>query len=117
MQYLLIIYDVEAGWGAMPEAERNQRMAEYNSLTADLKTRGKLVGANRLAPTHTASTVRVRNGATQVTDGPYAETREQLGGYYLIEAADIAEARAVAARIPSARGGAVEVRPLHQETR
>ena len=115
MQYLLMIYDVEAGWKQMPQAERDERMAGYAAFTTDLQNAGKLVGANRLAPLSAASTVRVRNGQTQVTDGPYAETREQLGGYYLIEAKDIAEARAIAARIPSAHSGAVEVRPIHKD--
>ncbi len=115
MQYLLLIYDSEAGWKDIPPADQARLMADYNAFTADLKAKGQLVGANRLAATTTASTVRVRSGATQVTDGPYAETREQLGGYYLVEAKDLAEARAIAARIPSARYGSIEVRPLFQE--
>src|SRR5215468_9469620 len=112
MQYLLLFYDDEKMWPQLPEAERNQIFGEYDKFTKDLLASGHNKGGNALQPTHTATTVRVRNGKTTTTDGPFAETREQLGGYYLIEAKDLDEATKIAARIPSARYGTVEVRPV-----
>lgn len=112
MQYLLLIYDAEKIWEAMPEAERQKNFAEYMQFTADTKASGNYVGGDALQPVRTATTVRVRDGKTTSTDGPFAETREQLGGYYLIEAKDLDEATKIAARIPSARFGSIEIRPV-----
>jgi hypothetical protein len=112
MQYLLLIYDPESAWTTMPEGDRNAMFGEYMGFTADLKKSGHFRAGDALKPTHTATTVRVRDGKTTTTDGPFAETREQLGGYYLIEAKDLDEATAIAARIPSARIGSIEIRPI-----
>ncbi|MBA3461431.1 MAG: YciI family protein [Deltaproteobacteria bacterium] len=112
MQYLCLIYDNEKIWADMPEAESGQMFGEYMQFTADIKKSGHLIGGEALQPVSTATTVRVRNGKTTTTDGPFAETREQLGGYYLIEAKDLDEATAIAARIPSARIGSIEIRPI-----
>ncbi|HEY0989119.1 MAG TPA: YciI family protein [Kofleriaceae bacterium] len=112
MQYLLLIYDPEKTWATMPEAERNQMFTEYMTFTNDIKTSGHYRAGDALQPTHTATTVRVRDGKMSTTDGPFAETREQLGGYYLVEAKDLDEATRIAARIPSAKIGSIEVRPI-----
>jgi hypothetical protein len=112
MQYLLLIYSAEKLWATMPDAERTALYAEYRSFTDDIKKSGHWLGGNPLQPTVTASTVQVRNGKPATTDGPFAETREQLGGYYLVEAKDMTEATRLAARIPGARLGSIEVRPV-----
>jgi len=112
MQYLLLIYDDEKKWAALPEAELRTLMAEFNQFTAEIQKSGHFVGGNRLQSVANATTVRVRDGKTQMTDGPFAETREQLGGYYLVNAKNLDEATAIAARIPSAKLGSIEVRPL-----
>ena len=112
MQYLLLIYDPEKAWTTMPEAERNQLFTEYMTFTNDIKASGHFRAGDALQPVSTATTVRIRNGKTTKTDGPFAETREQLGGYYLIEAKDLDEATAIAAKIPSAKIGSIEVRPV-----
>jgi hypothetical protein len=112
MQYLLLIYDQEKLWNDMPEGERGKMFAEYGTLTAEIKASGHYQGGNALQHTHSATSVRVRDGKTQITDGPFAETREQLGGYYLIEAKNLDEATQIAARIPSARIGTIEIRPI-----
>jgi hypothetical protein len=112
MQYLLLIYEDEKNWTAMPEAEQNQVFGEYMTFTQDIKGTGHHKGGEALQPTHTATTVRVRNGKTSTTDGPFAETREQLGGFYLVEAKDLDEATKIAARIPGARYGCIEIRPV-----
>jgi hypothetical protein len=112
MQYLLLIYESEKNWTAMSEADRNQIFTEYMTFTNDIKASGHLRAGDALQPTHTATTVRVRDGKTSSTDGPFAETREQLGGYYLVEAKDLDEATRIAARIPSARYGSIEIRPI-----
>jgi hypothetical protein len=114
MQYLLLIQDrgEEEGWEAMPEESRNAIMAEYMQFTEDLRSRGFLVDANQLQPSSTATTVSVRDGETIVSDGPFAETKEVLGGYYLIEVDTLDEAIEWAARVPSARFGHIEVRPV-----
>ena len=112
MQYLLLIYDEENVWADMPEAERNAVYGEYMTFTNALRDCGALVGANQLQPTGTATAVRIRNGEQIVTDGPFAETKEALGGYYLIEVDTIDEALEWAAKIPSARYGTIEVRPI-----
>jgi hypothetical protein len=112
MQYLLLIYDEESKWAAMGEDERNSVYAEYGAFTQALQESGALVGANQLQPTGTATTVRIREGEQLVTDGPFAETKEALGGYYLVEVDTIDEALEWAAKIPSARYGTIEVRPI-----
>jgi len=114
MQYLLLIYNNENAWAAMPESERNSMFGEYMKFTEDIKASGHYRGGDALQPVHTATTVRVRNGKTQTTDGPFAETRETLGGYYMIEAKDLDEATKIAARIPDARigDGSIEIRPI-----
>jgi hypothetical protein len=112
VQYMCLIYADETTRQNMTEDERNAVYGEYMALTESIKASGNYVAGDALQPTGTATTVRVRNGETLVTDGPFAETKEQLGGYYLIEAKDVDEALAIAARIPSARHGSVEVRPL-----
>ena len=109
MKYMLLIYHDER---ALSEAERAECYAESARLAGEIHARGQYLAANPLHPTSTATTVRVRNGKRLVTDGPFAETREQLGGYFLIDARDLDEAIAVAARIPMARKGTVEVRPV-----
>ncbi|HET9989620.1 MAG TPA: YciI family protein [Kofleriaceae bacterium] len=112
MQYLLLIYDTEKQFETMPKDELGAFMSAYNDFTAGVKKTGHLVGSNRLHPIDRATTVRIRDGKQQITDGPFAETREQLGGYYLIEANNLDEATAIAARIPSAKTGSIEIRPV-----
>jgi hypothetical protein len=112
MKYLCLIYENEKAWETMPPTESEAIMNEYFGFTADIQKNGKLVAGEALQPTQTATTVRVRNGKVSTTDGPFAETKEQLGGFYLIEAKDLNDAIQVAAKIPSARLGAVEVRPV-----
>ena len=112
MKYMLLIYHEEQSWESITEAEREQIYGEYRSLRGELESRGQWVNGSELQPITTATTVRVRDGKELITDGPFAETHEQLGGYFLIEAKDLDEATSIAARIPSARTGTVEVRPL-----
>ncbi len=112
MQYLCLIYQDEAAMEDRSKAEIDKTFAEYADFTENIKKAGRLVGVNRLQPARTAVTVRVRDGSVVATDGPFAETKEQLGGYYLIEARDLNEAIQTAAKIPSARFGSVEVRPV-----
>lgn len=112
MQYLLLIYDAESSWDTLSEAEQQKMMGEYRALSEDLQTNGKYKSGNQLQPVASAATIRIRNGKKTITDGPFAETKEQLGGYYLVEAKDRDEALAIAARIPSARLGCIEVRPI-----
>lgn len=112
MKYMLLIYHGEQSWDAITENERQQVYLEYRKLREDLVSRGQFVDGSQLQSIATATTVRVRDGKELVTDGPFAETHEQLGGYFLIEAANLDEATAIAARIPSVRTGTVEVRPL-----
>jgi hypothetical protein len=112
MQYLLLIYHDEGRWGALAEAERQEIYAAYRALQEELQRSGKLISGNELQPTSTATTLRVRNGKAGVTKGPFAQTKEQLGGYFLVEAEDLDDALAIAARIPSATMGSIEVRPL-----
>ncbi len=102
MRYLCLIYDAEANLTAMSKAEWDGMMAEYGAFTAEIKASGHYVSGDALKPVASATTVRVRGGKVSTTDGPFAETKEQLGGYYLIEARDLNDAIAVAARIPSA---------------
>ena len=112
MQYLLLIHADERVWPAMSDDERRRIVEEYAAVTDAMHERGAYVGSNRLAPTSTASTVRVRDGEDVVTDGPFAETKEQLGGYFLIDVESLDEALEWAARLPTARRGSVEVRPI-----
>ena len=102
----------EGGWDQMTEAQKQQGMAAYMAYTQALKKEGVLVGSNRLQPIAAATTVRVNDGKSQVLDGPYADTKEQLGGYYLVEVPDLDAALAWAARCPGAGHGTVEVRPV-----
>ena len=111
MQYLLLIYSAESE-DAQQSAE--QLMADYGAFTQGIVQSGAFKDANRLRPVADATTVRVRSGKTLTTDGPFAETKEQLGGYYLVEAKDLDEATKIAARIPGARHGTIEVRPVMQ---
>ena len=112
MKYLCLIYDEESKMGAMAKSESDAFMGEYFGFTNSIKEAGKYVAGEALQPIHTATTVRVRNGKVTTTDGPFAETKEQLGGFYLIDAVDLNEAIQIAARIPSARIGSIEVRPI-----
>jgi len=112
MKFLCLIYDEEKKWAVMPKAEVETVMAEYRAFTESIKKSGQYIGGERLQPTRAARTVRIRNGKTSATDGPFAETKEQLGGFYLIDAKDISDAVEVASRIPSARLGSIEVRPI-----
>jgi hypothetical protein len=112
MQYLLLIYGDESHWGSIGGEERDALYEEYGALTQDLAAQGKLISSNELQGTETATTVRVRDGEVLTTDGPFAETKEALGGYYLIEADSLDEALEWAARIPNARDGMIEVRPV-----
>jgi hypothetical protein len=107
-----LIYDDESKWTKMTKAEADAMMGEYFAFTEGVKKSGHYIGGEALQPTQTATTVRLRNGKVSSTDGPFAETKEQLGGYYLIEAKDLDEATKIAARIPGARTGSIEVRPV-----
>ncbi|PYP49328.1 MAG: hypothetical protein DMD45_14990 [Gemmatimonadetes bacterium] len=113
MRYMLLIYLDEQ---ALSEAERQSCYRESTQLAHELAVAGQYVAASPLEPTSTATSVRVRQGKRVVTDGPFAETKEQLGGYFMIDASDLEEAIAIAARIPMARRGTVEVRPVVQLT-
>jgi hypothetical protein len=112
MQYLLLIYRNEAEIGKMGPAERKQVTADYGAFTQSIVQSGHFKAGDGLQPTTTATTVRVRDGKMLTTDGPFAETREQLGGYYLVEAKDLDTALGIAARIPCAKSGSIEVRPV-----
>ncbi len=112
MQYLLLIYHSEAGGAKISPADMAAMYQEYGKFTQEVKDSGNYLGGNPLKPTATATTVRVRDSKRVVTDGPFAETKEQLGGYYLIEAKDLDQAISIAARIPGARWGSIEVRPI-----
>ena len=112
MKYMLLIYHDETGWAGKSESERQEIYAEYRQLIGELSSRGQYVAGDQLQPAATASSVRVREGKQMVTDGPFAETREQVGGFFMIEANNQQEATSIAARIPSARMGVIEVRPV-----
>jgi hypothetical protein len=112
MKYLCLIYDEEKKLESMPKTESDAFMGEYFAFTNGIKQSGHYLGGNALQPVSAATTVRVRNGKVSTTDGPFAETKEQLGGYYLIEAKDLDEATKIAARVPSAKSGTIEVRPV-----
>ena len=112
MKYLLLIYNNEQSWNAITESERQQIYGEYRKLREELLSSGQFVTGSQLQPIATATSVRVRDGKELVTDGPFAETHEQLAGYFLVEAENLDDATNIAARIPSAKTGTVEVRPL-----
>lgn len=112
MRYLCLIYEDEKNNMNMSEQEMGQLMAAYESYTKELEASGNMLGGEALQPTTTATTVQVRNRETLTTDGPFAETKEQLGGFYMIQAKDLDEAIAWASKIPSAATGSVEVRPI-----
>jgi hypothetical protein len=112
MQYLLMLYSDEAGWPALSAAQREERMGAYNAYTEALRKADVLRGSNRLRPSTAATTVKVTDGKSQVLDGPYADSKEQLGGYYLIDVPDLDAAIAWASRCPGASHGTIEVRPL-----
>ena len=112
MQYLLMIYQNEAEYAKNDEATSQKMLGEYQAFTQSIIQSGNFKGGDRLQPTTTATTVRVRDGKTITTGGPFAETREQLGGYYMVDAKDLDSAIAIAARIPGARIGSIEVRPI-----
>ncbi len=112
MQYLYLLYLKEGGWEAMTPEQQAEGEGAYMAYTEALQTAGILVGANRLQPSPSATTVRLTDGKSQVLDGPYADTKEQLGGYYLVELPDLDQALAWAARCPTVGHGVVEVRPV-----
>jgi hypothetical protein len=112
MKYMLLLYGNEAQMQGRPKAAADQALEAYGAYTEAMKKAGILLDGNRLKPTNSASTVRVANGNTKVLDGPYAETKEQLGGYYMIDVPDLDAALSWAARCPAASHGAVEVRPI-----
>jgi hypothetical protein len=112
MQYMLLIYNAEQEWAAMSDEERNAVYGDYFAFTNAIRESGNYVDGAPLQPTSTATAVRVRGGEQLVTDGPFAETKEQLGGFYLVEAENVDEAIELAARIPGARYGTIEVRPV-----
>ncbi|HWA57949.1 MAG TPA: YciI family protein [Gemmatimonadales bacterium] len=112
MKYLCLIYGVESVVAAMPAPELQKFMEEFRSFTEGIRKSGQWLAGERLRPVQTATTVRVRDGKVSATDGPFAETKEQLGGFYMIEARDLNDAIQIASRIPSARYGSVEVRPV-----
>jgi hypothetical protein len=112
MKYMLLIYHDEQSWAALTEAERQQIYLEYRELIQELQAKGQYLAGEQLQPAAATSTVRVRESKALVTDGPFAETREQIGGFFLVNVSDAESAAAIAARIPSARMGAVEIRPV-----
>ena len=112
MKYALLIYSDETHWERMGEAGRAEMLGRFGALTEDLKRRGQYVLGEPLDATTTASTVRARDGRTLVTDGPFAETKEQLGGFYVVDVPDLDAALAIAGRIPSVDVGSIEVRPI-----
>jgi hypothetical protein len=112
MRYLLLIYTREIDDSQIPDEERQRTTESYNAFGREASERNVMLGGEALSPTSTATTVRVRNGETLMTDGPYAETKEALGGYYLLDVKDLDEALEFAAKIPGAQTGAIEVRPI-----
>ena len=116
MKYLCLIYEDESIWTTMSQEESGKMFGAYGKFTKDVRDSGHYVGGEALQPTQSATTVRLRNGKVSTTDGPFAETKEQLGGYYLIEAKDLNDAIQVASRIPAAANGSIEVRPIMDTT-
>lgn len=111
MKYLLLVYGAENAWTAQ---ERADCMRESTQLCYELKERGQYIDASPLQPIATATSIRLRQGKRLITDGPFAETQEQLGGYYLVDVGDLDQAMAIASRIPGVQKGTVEIRPLHE---
>lgn len=114
MKYILLIYNAESAWDGQTQEQQNAEYAEYSNLSSGLREKEQLVLSEALHPIAQATSVRTREGKTMITDGPFAETKEQLAGFYLIEAADLNEAIQAAAKIPPAREGSIEVRPVRQ---
>ena len=114
MRYLCLIYDEEKKMAAMSKGEQDAFMGEYFGFTEDIKKSGHYIGGEALQPVGTATTVRMRGGKMSTTDGPFAETKEQLGGFYLINAKDLNDALQIASKIPAAKTGTVEVRPIQE---
>ena len=112
MRYALLIYASEQDWANQSEEQAQTQFQDYMAFTKDIVDRGIMQSGEALQATATATTVRVRNGETLSTDGPFAETKEQLGGFYVVEAKDLDEAIEIATRIPDVRGGSIEVRPV-----
>ena len=112
MKYMLLIYHEEQAWNKLSENERQQIYGEYRELREQITSNGQYLDGSQLHPTAAATSVQVRNGKELMTDGPFAETHEQLGGYFLIDVQNLDEATSIAARIPSARLGTIEVRPV-----
>jgi len=112
MKYMLLIYHEQKGWDGLTELGRQEMYAEYRRFSEEIRASGNYLSGSELAPVTTATSVRVRDGKQMTTDGPFAETKEQLGGYFLIQAENLDEAIGIAARVPSARVGTIEVRPL-----
>jgi hypothetical protein len=112
MKYVLLIYAPERAWASMTQEEQTRIYNDYMTYTKELKASGKMTGCEPLEPTSTATTIRVRDGKVVSTDGPFAETKEQLGGVYVVDVKDLDEAMAWAARIPDARSGSIEIRPV-----
>ena len=116
MKYMLLIYHDEHDWTGMTEAQRQEIYGEYRQLIGELSSGGQYLAGDQLQLAAKASNVRVRGGKQIVTDGPFAETREQIGGFFMIEARDLEQATGIAARIPSARTGVIEIRPVVEES-
>jgi hypothetical protein len=114
MRYALLIYGSESARGQMTPEEMEQMMKDYTAFTDEVKSNGVYDGGDALQPVATASTVRVRSGETLTTDGPFAETKEQLGGFYILDCKDLDEAIEYAAKIPNAKDGSIEVRPIQE---
>ena len=112
MKYLCLIYDEEKTYAGMSKAEGDAFMGEYFAFTEGIKKSGHYIGGEALKPVHTATTVRIRNGKMSTTDGPFAETKEQLGGYYVVECDDLDAAIEIAAGVPGAAWGSIEIRPI-----
>jgi hypothetical protein len=114
MKYLCLIYSDETQWPKLSKSDADTMMAEYGEFGRSIKESGHHLAGYRLQPTSTATTLRSRNGQLSTTDGPFAETKEQLGGFYMIEARDLNDAIQVASRIPGVKHGSIEVRPIHE---
>lgn len=112
MKYMLLIYHEEQAWDGLTQQDRQKIYADYGKFTQEIMASGHHLAGSELYPCSTATSVRVRDGKQLATDGPFAETKEQLAGYYLIEAGNLDEAISIAARIPSAQVGTIEVRPV-----
>jgi hypothetical protein len=114
MRYLCLIYDEEKKIAGMSQSEQEKFMGDYFTFTEDIRKSGHHLAGEALQPVNTATTIRMRNGKISTTDGPFAETKEQLGGFYMINARDLNEAIKVAAKIPSAKLGSIEIRPIQE---